>query len=96
VEALPWSHRARVELEATGERLGPRKVMPSEQLTAQELEIAVLVGQGQRSKQVAATLFLSVRTVEFHLTRVYRKLGVATRAELASRLARGLPSSTQS
>lgn len=96
LEALPWSHRARVELEATGERLGPRKVMPSEQLTAQELEIAVLVGQGQRSKQVAATLFLSVRTVEFHLTRVYRKLGVATRAELASRLARGLPSSTQS
>ena len=95
LEALPWSQRARLELAATGETLGPRNVPPSEQLTPQELQIAALVAQGQRSKDVAATLFLSVRTIEFHLTRVYRKLDVATRAELAARFAAGLPSSPQ-
>ncbi|MDQ2748562.1 MAG: AAA family ATPase [Actinomycetota bacterium] len=93
LEALPWAKRARVELAATGETPGPRQVSPSEQLTPQELQIAMLVAEGLRNKKIATTLFLSVRTVEFHLTRVYRKLGVATRAELASRLARGLPSS---
>ncbi len=95
LEALPWSQRARVELAATGETLSPRTVPPNEQLTPQELQIAVLVAQGQRSKQIAASLFLSVRTVEFHLTRVYRKLDVASRAELAARFARGLSSSPQ-
>ena len=62
-------------------------------LTPQEQQIAVLVAEGKGNKEVAATLFLSIRTVEFHLTRVYRKLAVANRAALASRLAVGvLPS----
>lgn len=58
-------------------------------LTPQEPQIAVLVAEvkGKGNKEVAATTFLSIRTVEFHLTRVYRKLAVANRAALASRRA---------
>lgn len=87
LEATPWSHRTRVELAATGETVTSSSAGTGH-LTPQELQIAVLVGEGQRNKDIAATLFLSVRTVEFHLTRVYRKLAVGTRAELAARLAR--------
>ena len=85
LDALPWTQRARVELAATGETVHRGPLAASEQLTPQELQIAVLVAEGQRNKEIAATMFLSVRTVEFHLTRVYRKLSVVTRAELASR-----------
>lgn len=93
LDALPWSQRARLELAATGERLGAHEMSSSGHLTPQELQIAVLVAEGKGNKEVAATLFLSIRTVEFHLTRVYRKLAVANRAALASRLAGGVPSS---
>jgi len=91
LDALPWSQRARLELSATGERLEAPGIKPSGHLTPQELQIAVLVAEGKGNKEVAATLFLSIRTVEFHLTRIYRKLSVANRAALASRLARDLP-----
>ena len=89
LEAVPWSQRARSELAATGETLRPEGVSSSGVLTPQELQIAVLVAEGKRNKEIAGMLFLSVRTVEFHLTRIYRKLGVANRAALAARLAGG-------
>ncbi len=87
LDAVPWSQRARAELAATGETLQPAGVSSTGTLTPQELQIAVLVAEGRRNKEIAGMLFLSIRTVEFHLTRIYRKLGVANRAALASRLA---------
>jgi DNA-binding CsgD family transcriptional regulator len=56
-------------------------------LTAREREIALLAAAGIQSKQVAERLYLSVRTVDNHLQRIYRKLGVTSRAELAATLA---------
>jgi DNA-binding NarL/FixJ family response regulator len=58
------------------------------ELTPREREIAELVAQGRSNKQVAAALFLSDRTVEYHLSAVYRKLGVHSRTELAAILIR--------
>jgi DNA-binding CsgD family transcriptional regulator len=57
-------------------------------LTATEREIARLVATGRRNKEVAATLSVAVRTVEWNLSKVYRKLGVRSRTELAAHLAR--------
>jgi DNA-binding CsgD family transcriptional regulator len=56
------------------------------ELTAVEHRIAALVGVGQTNREVAATLFMSVRTVESHLGRIYRKLGVRSRTELSRRV----------
>jgi DNA-binding CsgD family transcriptional regulator len=78
-----WADRARAELEATG--LTARKRDPStlDTLTPQELRIAKLVAGGASNRDVAAQLFLSPKTVEYHLRKVYMKLGVSSRVELA-------------
>ena len=55
-----------------------------DELTTQELQVARVVAGGATNKQAAAALFLSTKTIEFHLARVYRKLGVRTRTELAT------------
>lgn len=89
VDAVPWSRRARVELAATGAPVADRHPPGIASLTPQELQIAVLVTQGKRNKEIAETLFLSLRTIEFHLTSTFRKLGVSNRAAVASRLASG-------
>ena len=89
-QARPWADRARSELAATGDRSNTEEAPQTpltEVLTPQELQIAMLVGQGMRNVDIAGSLFLSTRTVEFHLTRIYRKLGLRGRASLASRLA---------
>jgi DNA-binding CsgD family transcriptional regulator len=78
-----WEERARHELRVTGEvmrRRGPEAIW---QLTAQELQVAQLVAGGASNREVAAELFLSPRTVEYHLRKVFTKLGIASRAELA-------------
>ncbi len=73
---------ARAELRASGKTLsGPGH--NGEQLTPQELQIALLVTQGRTNAEVGRAVFLSTRTVEFHLSRAYRRLGVASRTELA-------------
>jgi DNA-binding CsgD family transcriptional regulator len=71
---------------ATGERLRRRAPATPEELTNQERVIAGLVAAGSSNKDVAAELFLSPKTVEAHLTRIYRKLGVYSRTQLARRL----------
>jgi DNA-binding CsgD family transcriptional regulator len=85
--ARPWSDRARRELRASGERLRRREVAESEELTPQELQIALQVAEGKTNKEVGAALFLSHKTVEFHLSRIYRKLDLSSRAELIRRFA---------
>jgi DNA-binding CsgD family transcriptional regulator len=77
-----WAERARIELRATGETARRRDAATLADLTPQELQIARLVGEGHSNKEVAAQLFLSPRTVEYHLRKVFTKLGIASRAEL--------------
>lgn len=88
LEAEPWAERARRELRATGEKLRRRRIVPGEELTPQELQIALQVAEGKTNKEVAAALFLSPKTIEFHLARVYRKLSIRSRSELAKNMAR--------
>ena len=80
--AAPWSEQARRELRASGESIPRRDPTAPEKLTPQELQIALQVAEGRTNRDVAAALFLSPKTVEFHLTRVYRKLDIHSRAEL--------------
>jgi DNA-binding CsgD family transcriptional regulator len=81
--AEPWAERARAELRATGETFRKRDPTALETLTPQEFQVARLVSVGGTNKEVAAQLFLSHSTVAYHLHHVYRKLGVASRTELA-------------
>jgi DNA-binding CsgD family transcriptional regulator len=83
--ALPWSERARGELRATGMTLRSRPHTDSS-LTPAELRVALLAADGLSTKEICAQLYLSINTVEFHLRRVYRKLGVRGRTELARRI----------
>ncbi len=80
--AAPWAERARTELRATGESARSRTTAGLEDLTPQERHIACLVAEGASSKQVAAQLFLSPRTVDYHLRKVFTKTGISSRTEL--------------
>lgn len=84
--ALPCAGRAQRELDATAERTH-RDIGDQDRLTPQELQIARLVGRGRTNKEIAAELALSPRTVGHHLTSIYRKLGVPSRAGVAGALA---------
>jgi DNA-binding CsgD family transcriptional regulator len=81
--ARPWSKMARAELAATGATVRERDPSTRDQLTPQELQIALLLAVGRTTREAAASLFLSPKTVEYHLRSVYRKLGIASRDELA-------------
>jgi DNA-binding CsgD family transcriptional regulator len=82
-----FAERARVELEATGEHARRRTVDSLGQLTPQEAQISRLVAQGNTNREIAAQLFISPSTVEYHLLKVFRKLGVKSRTQLARRMA---------
>jgi DNA-binding CsgD family transcriptional regulator len=82
VGAPPWEERAESELRATGETARRRDPSTLDELTPQELQIAGLVAGGMTNRQVAAQLFLSPRTIDYHLRKVFSKLGVASRTEL--------------
>jgi DNA-binding CsgD family transcriptional regulator len=86
--ARPWSHRARSELRALGVRVRNAAPLASAALTPQELRVAMSVRNGATNREASGALFLSPRTIEAHLSRVYRKLGVRSRTELAALLAR--------
>ena len=81
--AVTWADRARTELHATGETLRRRHDIGLEQLTPQELQVALLVAEGATNREVGAALFLSPKTIERHLSHTYRKLNVRSRTELA-------------
>jgi DNA-binding CsgD family transcriptional regulator len=78
-----FAGRARVELLATGERVRRRTDETRDDLTAQERQIALLAGSGLSNPEIGARLFLSPRTVEWHLRKVFTKLGIRSRRELA-------------
>jgi len=81
-----FAERARVELEATGERARKRTVDTLDQLTPQEAQIARLVAEGDTNREIAARLFISASTVEYHLRKAFRKLDVKSRTQLARRM----------
>jgi DNA-binding CsgD family transcriptional regulator len=78
-----FAERARIELEATGERARKRTVDTLDQLTPQETQIARLAAEGHTNREIATRLFISASTVEYHLRKVFRKLGVKSRTQLA-------------
>jgi DNA-binding CsgD family transcriptional regulator len=80
--AAPWAERATAELRATGESARKRDPSAFAQLTPQELQIIRLVGEGGTNREIGAQLFLSRRTIDYHLRNVFVKLGVSSRAEL--------------
>jgi DNA-binding CsgD family transcriptional regulator len=79
-----WATRARHELRASGETSRKRDSSTAVDLTPQELHVAELVRRGLSNRDAAAQLFLSPRTIDFHLRNVFAKLGVSSRAELAA------------
>ena len=81
--AEAFAERARAELLATGERARQRSAPAADDLTPQEAQIARLVIQGESNRDIAAQLFLSPSTVDYHLRKVYRKTGVTSRTQLA-------------
>jgi DNA-binding CsgD family transcriptional regulator len=81
--AVPWADRAAVELRATGETAQRRSTTGLDHLTPQELQVARMLGSGRTTREAAAALFLSPKTIEYHLRNVYLKLGVRSRTELA-------------
>jgi DNA-binding CsgD family transcriptional regulator len=83
MSAEAYAARAQSELEATGMQPHPRPAQPADGLTPQEARIATLVADGSSNPEIAAKLFISPRTVEYHLSKVFRKLGVSSRVELA-------------
>ena len=84
--AAPWAELTRVELQATGETARRRDASTLDTLTPQELQIALLLADGKTTRETAAALFLSPKTIEYHLRHVYRKLDIGSRAELAAAL----------
>ena len=82
-----FAERARRELLATGETARRRTVEAAVELTAQEAHIARLAVDGKTNLEIGAQLFLSARTVEWHLRKVFTKLGVGSRRELRQALA---------
>ncbi len=87
--AKAWAARARRELQATGATARPRRDPTAvDRLTAQELRVALMIAEGATIREAAAQLFLSPKTIEAHLGRAYRKLGVHNRSQLTRSLDR--------
>jgi DNA-binding NarL/FixJ family response regulator len=82
VGALGLARRANEEIAATGAR--PRKVLQTgvDALTASERRVAQLAAEGMSNKEIAQTLFVTIKTVEVHLSHAYRKLGINSRTQL--------------
>lgn len=82
--AQPWADVAARELDATGERVRRSGETYLAALTSQEIQISRMLATGRTTKEAAAALFLSPKTVEYHLRHIYQKLGIGSRAELAA------------
>jgi DNA-binding NarL/FixJ family response regulator len=86
IGALGFARRAYAELLATGERARPRTIEHAADLTVQEQRIAELASDGLSNREIASQLFISDTTVEYHLGKVYRKLGIHSRGKLKGAL----------
>ena len=84
--AAAFADRARRELSATGETVRKRTVETVDELTTQEKQVARLAAQGRTNPEIGALLFISPRTVEYHLHKVFPKLGISSRRELRKAL----------
>lgn len=80
--ASMWADRARNELRAAGESEQPARAQALAKLTPQEQRIAAAVGEGATNREIAGQLFLSPRTVDYHLRKIFQKAGISSRAEL--------------
>jgi len=92
LDAGPWAERARRGLDGAAPKPPPISRPPVDRLrclTPQEHRVTMLVGQGATNREAAKALFLSPKTIEFHLRGIYRKLGVRSRAELAHLIGQG-------
>ncbi|MCY1139228.1 AAA family ATPase [Actinoplanes sp. Pm04-4] len=85
--ALPWAEMARSQLRATGEAAANRDPHLSEQLSAREMQIAELAARGLSNREIGQRLFISHRTVSSYLYRIYPRLGITGRGQLAGALA---------
>ena len=84
--AAPWAGLARTELAATGETARRRVPTTLGELTPQELQVSLLLAEGKTTREAAAALFLSPKTIEYHLRNAYRKLAIHSREELRAAL----------
>jgi ATP/maltotriose-dependent transcriptional regulator MalT len=91
----PWADKARAELRASGERISEPANAPRQALSPQELQIAQMAASGLSNREIGDRLFLSHRTVGAHLYRVFPKLGIVSRSELARALAPVEPALTR-
>lgn len=89
--AQPWAEQAGAELAATGETARRRDPGSLDELTPQELQVARLLADGKTTREAAAAVFLSPKTVEYHLRHVYRKLAINSREQLVETFAPGRP-----
>jgi DNA-binding CsgD family transcriptional regulator len=89
--APAWAELARAELRAAGQASATRTQAAGARLTPHELQVALLVSQGMTNREAAAALFLSPKTIEYHLGQIYRKLEVRGRSQLARLMAQELP-----
>jgi DNA-binding CsgD family transcriptional regulator len=81
------AERARRELRASGETSHRHEPGARDRLTPQELQIALMAAEGLSNREIGQRLYLSPRTVGFHLYRIFPKLGIASRGELSAALA---------
>jgi DNA-binding CsgD family transcriptional regulator len=86
IGAAAFAERARIELRATGGHARPHTIQTPDTLTAQEALIARLAGDGASNPEIAAQLFISPATVAYHLRKVFTKLGISSRNQLAPAL----------
>ena len=84
--AAAFAERARRELSATGETVRKRAFEVPDELTTQEAQVARLAAQGRTNPEIGTLLFISPRTVEYHLHKVFSKLGVSSRREIGTAL----------
>ena len=83
IGADSFAERARLELEATGQATRRRAAADDNHLTPQEFQVATLAAAGATNPEIASQLFISPKTVDYHLGKVFRKLGIASRRQLS-------------